>query len=141
MPTTKINYSSLKLIVMDFSINSATEPELFVNRTSVTFSRGVLECLSYPAFVQYLIDPKNRVFAVRACKSNKVKAKPFSKPREEQVTTVSSSVKAMHKAISQLIPDYTDAKRYKVEGQFFAEEKVICFPMTDAEVKMFHKEE
>lgn len=48
---------------------------------------------------------------------------------------------SMHKAISQLIPNYTDTKRYKVEGQFFAEEKVICFLMTDAEVKMFHKEE
>ena len=46
----------------------------------------------------------------------------------------------MHDAVARLIPNYSDGKRYKVDGQFFADEKVICFLMTDAEVKMFRKE-
>ncbi len=137
---TKIDFSALKLTVMDFNAYSHTDPEIFVNRSSITFSRGVLENLNYPSYVQYLIDPKNHVFAVRACKGNETKAKPFSKPRDEQTATVSSSVKAMHDAVARLIPNYSDGKRYKVDGQFFVDEKVICFLMTDAEVKMFHKE-
>ena len=47
---------------------------------------------------------------------------------------------AMHDAVARLIPNYSDGKRYKVDGQFFADEKAICFLMTDAEVKMFRKE-
>lgn len=92
---TKIDFSALKLTVMDFNAYSHTDPEIFVNRSSITFSRGVLENLNYPSYVQYLIDPKNHVFAVRACKGNETKAKPFSKPRDEQTATVSSSVKAI----------------------------------------------
>ena len=137
---TKIDFSALKLTVMDFNAYSHTDPEIFVNRSGITFSRGVLETLNYPSYVQYLIDPKSHVFAVRACKGNETKAKPFSKPRDEQTATVSSSVKAMHDAVARLIPNYSDGKRYKVDGQFFADEKVICFLMTDAEVKVFHKE-
>lgn len=140
MSNAKIDFSALKLTVMDFNAYSHTDPEIFINRSNITFSRGVLETLNYPAYVQYLIDPKSHVFAVRACKGNETKAKPFSKPRDEQSATVSSGVKAMHDAVARLIPNYSDVKRYKVEGQFFPEEKVICFLMTEAEVKMFHKE-
>lgn len=88
MSTTKIDFSALKLTVMDFNAYSHTDPEIFVNRSGITFSRGVLETLNYPSYVQYLIDPKSHVFAVRACKGNETKAKPFSKPRDEQTATV-----------------------------------------------------
>lgn len=54
---TKIDFSALKLTVMDFNAYSHTDPEIFVNRSSITFSRGVLENLNYPSYVQYLIDP------------------------------------------------------------------------------------
>lgn len=103
MSTTKIDFSALKLTVMDFNAYSHTDPEIFVNRSGITFSRGVLETLNYPSYVQYLIDPKSHVFAVRACKGNETKAKPFSKPRDEQTATVSSSVKAMHDAVARLM--------------------------------------
>ena len=73
MSTTKIDFSALKLTVMDFNAYSHTDPEIFVNRSGITFSRGVLETLNYPSYVQYLIDPKSHVFAVRACKGNETK--------------------------------------------------------------------
>lgn len=111
MSTTKIDFSALKLTVMDFNAYSHTDPEIFVNRSGITFSRGVLETLNYPSYVQYLIDPKSHVFAVRACKGNETKAKPFSKPRDEQTATVSSSVKAMHDAVARLIPNARRIKR------------------------------
>lgn len=61
MSTTKIDFSALKLTVMDFNAYSHTDPEIFVNRSGITFSRGVLETLNYPSYVQYLIDPKSHV--------------------------------------------------------------------------------
>ena len=80
MSTTKIDFSALKLTVMDFNAYSHTDPEIFVNRSGITFSRGVLETLNYPSYVQYLIDPKSHVFAVRACKGNETKEPLNNKP-------------------------------------------------------------
>ena len=86
----------------------------------------------------YLVDPKNRVFAIRACKGNEIKAKPFSKPRAEQTSTVCCSVKAFHATLARLIPEYSEDKRYKVRGVTHGDEKILYFPMKDAEVKNFH---
>lgn len=134
---TKIDFSSLKLEVMDFNtMYSCNDPMIFINRGTVTFSRGVLEVLNYPAYVQFLLDPKNRVFAVRACKSNETKAKPFSKPRGEQGSTISSSIKAFHSALSRLISEYNENLRYRVCGQTNGDDKILYFSMKDAEVKM-----
>lgn len=135
---TKIDFSSLSLEPMDFNTYSNTEPDIFINRSSVTFSRCVLDFLGYPAFVQYLVDPKNRVFAIRACKGNETKAKPFSKPRTEQTATVCCSVKAFHATLARLIPEYSEDKRYMVRGVTHGDEKILYFPMKDAEVKNFH---
>lgn len=135
---TKIDFSTLNLEPMDFNAYSHTEPDIFINRSSVTFSRSVLEILCFPQYVQYLIDPKNRVFALRSCKGNEPKAKPFSKPKAEQTATISCSVKAFHTALIRLIPDYAEGKRYKVRGVTNGNEKIVYFFMKDAEVKEFH---
>lgn len=37
MSTTKIDFSALKLTVMDFNAYSHTDPEIFVNRSGITF--------------------------------------------------------------------------------------------------------
>ena len=137
MANTKIDLSTLKLAVMDFNMYAHTDPDIFINRGSVTFSRGALDCLNYPAYVQFLIDPEKHVFAVRVCKGNEAKASAFSKPRGEQTSTVCSNVRAVHDAVAHLIPSYDETKRYRVRGQYFPEEKTLCFPMNDAEIKMF----
>lgn len=137
---TKIDFSALQLEALDLNVYTNTCPDLFINRTGITFSRGVLECLNYPAYVQYLLDPKNGVFAIRACKGNETKAKAFSKPRGEQNSTISSNVKVLQSALTRLIPEYSDAKRYKVEGQFVLEDKTVYYVMRDAVVKTFFKD-
>lgn len=133
---TKIDFSSLKLEVMDLNMHSCNAPVIFINRGTVTFSRCVLEVLNYLAHVQFLLDPKNRVFAIRACKGNETKAKPFSKPRGEQVSTIYSGVKAFHSALARLIPEYNENLRYRVCGQTNGDDKILYFSMKDAEVKM-----
>ena len=53
MSATKIDFSALKLTIMDFNAYSHNDPEIFINRNGITFSRGVLENLNYPSYVQY----------------------------------------------------------------------------------------
>lgn len=65
------DFSSLNFETLDANVNAY--PDLFVNQNGVTFTRKVLEDLGYPAYVLCLLDPKARVFAIRACKSNEAK--------------------------------------------------------------------
>ena len=130
-----IKFSNINLEVLDLTTNAT--PDIFVNQNGITFSKRVLEDLNYPQTVQYCNDPAQHIFAIRVCKSNEAKAVSFSKPRAEQTTTLGCSNKNLHDVIAALIPDYKPKKRYKVVGEFDAENRVIYYDMSAAEVSEF----
>ena len=76
-------------------------------------------------------------FRSRLCKSNEAKAVSFSKPRTAQTTTLGCGNKNLHDVIAALIPDYKPKMRYKVVGEFDAENRVIYYDMSAAEVSEF----
>jgi hypothetical protein len=59
------------------------------------------------------------------------------KPRTEQTTTLGCGNKNLHDVIAALIPDYKPKMRYKVVGEFDAENRVIYYDMSAAEVSEF----
>ena len=130
-----INFKEINLEVIDISTNAS--PDIFINANCITFSKRVLEDLNYPQHVQYCMDAEHRVFAIRACKGNEVKATPFSKPRGEQTSTLSTNSKNMHDTVSRLIPEYNPKSRYKVTGYLDAENRILYFDMSDAEVSNY----
>lgn len=130
-----INFYNLTLEVID--INTNATPDIYINQNGITFSKRVLEDLGYPQNVQYSFDATQRVFAIRPCKGNEAKATPFSKPKAEQSTTLSTSNKNIHDVVSALIPDYDPKKRYKVKGYFDAENRVMYYDMSEAEESAF----
>lgn len=133
----KIDFSALKFEVIDLSINSS--PDIFVNQGGVSFSKRVLEDLNYPQFVQYCVDASNKIFAIRACKGTETKATPFSKPKAEQIKSLSCNNKNLRDTILALIPDGNSNERYKVSGEYDAENRVIYFDMTTAQISTYHK--
>ena len=126
-----INFKSITLEVID--INTNATPDIYINQNCITFSKRVLEDLNYPQNVQYCLDSANRVFAIRPCKGNEVKATPFSKPRAEQTTTLSLSNKNLRDIIATMIPDYSAKRRYRVVGEYDPENRVMYFDMATAE--------
>ena len=74
-----IDFSALNFEVIDSSVNAY--PDIFVNQNGVTFTKRVVEDLNYPAYILCQIDVKNKVFAIRMCKSNEPRGFKFSKPR------------------------------------------------------------
>lgn len=130
-----INFSNINLEVLDLSTNA--NPDIFINQNGITFSKRVLEDLNYPQNVQYCTDPANKVFAIRVCKSNEAKAVAFSKPRNEQTNTLSCNNKNLHDVLAMVIPDYQAKKRYKVTGEFDAENRVMYFDLSTAEISEF----
>ena len=127
-----IDFSNVTLKVID--INSNATPDIYINQNSVTFSKRVLEDLNYPQHIQYCVDPGQNIFAIRPCKGNEVKATPFSKPRAEQTTTLICNNKNLLDVVRNMIPNLNTKKRYKIVGQFDAENRVIYYEMATAEV-------
>lgn len=125
-----INFSNINLEVIDININAT--PDIYVNANGITFSKRVLEDMGYPQNVQYCMDASQHILAIHACKSNKAKATPFSKPRGEQTATLSTSNRNIRDVVAQLIPDYDSTKRYKVTGEYDAENKNMYFDMSTA---------
>ena len=119
------------------SFQANADPDIYINQNGITFSKRVLEDLNYPQNVQYGFDPAQHVFAIKVCKSNEARATSFSKPRAEQTTTLSCGNKNLKEVVVKMVPDYDPKKRYKVTGEFDAENRVMYFDMTTAEVSLF----
>lgn len=130
-----INFANIKLEVLDITTNAT--PDIFINQNGITFSRRVLDDLNYPQNVQYCTDAENKIFAIRPCKSNEAKATSFSKPKSEQTNTLSCGNKNLLEVVRSFINDYDSKKRYKVIGEYDAENKVMCFDMTTAEISTY----
>lgn len=125
------DFKNVTFEVIDINVNAT--PDIFINRNSLTFSKRVLEDLNYPAYVQYCVSSDQHFFAVRACKANEAKAVPFSKPRAEQINTISTGNKNIIAIVRALKPENTDAaKRYKVVGKFEPDARTIYYDMETA---------
>lgn len=132
-----INFSNITLEVIDLSVNSS--PDFYINQNCITFSKRVLEDLNYSPYVQYCVDATNKVFAIRSCKGTEAKASPFSKPKAEQTTTLSCKNNNLRDVIVNMIPEFDPKKRYKVTGEYDAENRVLYYDMTTAEESSYRK--
>lgn len=124
------DFKNITFEVIDISINAT--PDIYINRSGITFSKRVLEDLNYPANVQYSISTADRVFAIRASKSNEAKIVPFSKPRAEQTSTLSTGNKNLVESVRALMPkNCKPDQRYRVTGHFDSEGRIMYFDMDE----------
>ena len=133
-----INFSNIRLEVVD--INTNATPDIYINQNGITFSKRVLEDLAYPQYVQYCVDASHKIFAIRSCKGTETKATSFAKPKTEQSGALSTSNKNLRDVMTAMIPQFDSKQRYKVTGEFDAENRVMYFDMTTAvAASFFHK--
>lgn len=132
------DFKNINFEIIDLNMNSS--PDMYLNKTGITFSKKILEDLNYPANVQYCISPENKVFAIRVCKSNESKPVPFSKPRNEQTATFNTSNKNLIESIRAIMPEnYNIERRYKITGYFDAEARTMFFDMDEAVLDLFRQ--
>lgn len=129
------DFSSISFELIDPYVNLT--PDIFINRGCITFTKRVLEDLNYPAYVQYCINPEQKVFAVRFCKSNEAKAVPFAKPKSEQTQTISTGNKNILEPIKALLNEYSPQMRYRVKGHFDTENRTVYFDLEQAVEEAF----
>lgn len=134
----KFDFSSINLKVIDININS--NPDMYINQNNISFSRRVLEDMSYPAYVQYCLDAEQAVFAIRACKGNESRAVAFVKGQNEQSKVITIGNKNIHEVITRMIPEYQPKKRYKAVGHYDSENKIMYYDLREAVISNFFKE-
>ncbi|WP_099205183.1 hypothetical protein [Scatolibacter rhodanostii] len=130
------DFKNISFDIIDLTVNAS--PDIYINKGGISFTKKVLEDLGYPANVQYCISAENKVFAIRVCRSNDAKSTPFSKPRAEQTTTLSTNNKNFVESVKALLKDSQDPNiRYKVTGHFDSESKTMFFDMEEAVEEAF----
>lgn len=63
----------------------------------------------------------------------------FSKPAGDQANTLNCNSRALFDVVTRMIPNYVDKKRYKVEGYYDADNKIMYYDLNTAVVSMFRK--
>ena len=132
-----IDFSSINLEMIDLTTNFT--PDIFINQGGISFSKRVLEDLSYPQYVQFGVDVPHKIFAIRVCKGTENKATQFSKPKAEQSCPLSIGNRNLREVMVSLIPDYAKDKRYKITGEYEASSRTMYFDMSSAQVSSFYK--
>ena len=125
-----IDFSKINLEIVD--INTNVTPDIYISQSRITFSKRVLEYLDYPQYVQYCVDPSQKIFAIRLCERNETNIAPFSKIKSDQRGALSSTNQNLRDAMVAMIPDYEIKKRYKVTGEYDSENRVMYFDMATA---------
>ena len=125
-----INFETLNLEILDANMNAT--PDIYINAKCITFSKRVVEDLGYPAHVQYSIDPQQKVFVVKAIRQDGTKATPFSKPRNEQKSSVSTGNRNFWEPVRKMMEGvWHPAKRYRVTGVLVEDKKTLMFPLVE----------
>lgn len=133
-----VDLSNVNLEIIDLNVNAT--PDIYINKTGVTFTKRILEELNYPQNVQYCIDSPKRIFAIRVCKSNEQKSIPFSKNRTEQTKSISTNNKVLKSTLINLLESYNPNLRYRVTGTLDLENRTMYFDMQSANVSEFRSE-
>lgn len=129
------DFKNIHFDLLDVNVNLT--PDLLINRGGVTFTKRVLEDLNYPAHVQYCLNAEQKVFAVRACKSNESRAVPFSKPKAEQTQTMNTGNKNIAEPIKAMLDNYDPQMRYRIVGHFDMDTRTVYYDLEEAVAEVF----
>ena len=95
----------------------------------VKFNVQTAQELRFPAFVQFLIEPKGKQFAIRVCKEDAPNAVSFCKP--EQKTQVKISNASVVDMVRNLM-EWKVEDNWNVPGIYFADEHAIVYALQAA---------
>ena len=102
-----------------------------ITGNSLKFNNQTASELRYAPYVQVLINPKDKQFAIRVCKEDAPNAIPFSKPEGEQKYPVKISAVAVVDMIRK-IAGWSAEDNWNVPGIYFAEEEALVYDVSAA---------
>lgn len=114
-------------------ISSKTKALLTVYHNKLKFNVFTAPDLNYAPYVQLLMDPNGKCFAIMACDKNAPNAVPFLRPADAKPYPVVVRIPA---AINQICTTmgWNDKTKYQtIPGQLFYDDKAIVFNLKDAD--------
>lgn len=87
--------------------------------------------LHYPPYIQVLINPKDKQFAIRSCKEDAPNAIPFSKPAGEQKYRISIRSAAVVDVIRKMA-NWSAEEKWNIPGIYFAEDNALVYDVSAA---------
>ena len=97
----------------------------------VKFNVQTAQELNHPAFVQMLIEPKGKQFAIRVCKEDAPNSVPFSKPEGEQKYQIKINNATVVDMIRKLM-GWKAEDNWNVPGIYFADEQALVYNLESA---------
>lgn len=87
--------------------------------------------LHYAPYIQVLINPKDKQFAIRGCKEDAPNAVPFSKPEGEQKYQIKISAAAVVDMIRKMA-NWSAEDNWNIPGIYFAEDDALIYDVNAA---------
>lgn len=121
-----------KFTVIDLvKTRSASVATIYGNH--MKFNNQTASEMNYAPYVQILINPKDKQFAIRVCKEDAPNAVPFSKAKELQKAPIKISSVAVMDMIRKMADLSNEQNQsWNVPGIYFAEEQAIVYDMNTA---------
>ena len=119
-----------KFTVIDL-IKTRSASVVNITGSSLKFNLQTAAELCYPAYIQILINTKDKQFAIRTCKEDAPNAVRFSKPDGEQKTPVKFSAIAVVDMIRKMA-GWNKEENWNIPGIYFAEESAIVYDIKTA---------
>lgn len=119
-----------KFTVIDL-VKTRSASVVTITGNALKFNTQTAAELDFPPYVQLLINPKEKQFAVRACKEEDMNAIAFSKKQGEQKFPIKITATAVTDMIRKMA-NWPKDENWNVPGIYFANEQAIVYDANTA---------
>lgn len=119
-----------KFTVIDL-IKTRSDSVVTLTGTSFKFNNQTAAELRYPQYVQFLIQTKDKQFAIRACSADAPNAIKFSKPESEQKYPIKIGFSVAVDMLRKLM-GWSPEDNWNVPGIYFADEQALVYDLSSA---------
>lgn len=99
----------------------------------IRIHRKTLHMLNDPDFIQFLVNPKDKIIAIRPGKSTNALAErvKWDRINDNHCCCEMYSTSLVYQ-LQNLLPELDNMSSYRMEGKHFKKENLIAFKMSDA---------
>jgi len=119
-----------KFTVVDL-IKTRSASVATITGNALKFNTQTAGELHFAPYIQVLINPKDKQFAIRSCKEDAPNAVAFSKPEGEQKYAIKISASAVVDMIRKMA-NWSAEENWNVPGVYFAEDNALVYDVNAA---------
>lgn len=117
-----------KFTVIDL-IKTRSSSVVSITGNYLKFNAATAAELNYPAYIQILINPKDKQFAIRACKKNDPNAIPFAKSNQKAVIKFALAAAAY---MIRKMAGRSSEESWNIPGIYFADDEALVYDVSTA---------